>query len=160
MPTVRGFAAVGTALVAVAALGISGCSSNSSSSGSSSTEASTALKTIDISMVDNAYQPATPITVAKGDKVKFVFHNAGKVPHEAVLGDAAAQDAHEQEMMQSGGMGGMGGMNHGATHADSVDVAAGKTASLTHRFDTAGQVIIGCHYPGHFTSMHIPVTVS
>ena len=112
-------------------------------------------------MVDNAYQPASPITVAKGETVKFVFHNAGKLPHEAVMGDMAAQDAHEKEMAQPGGMGGMGhGSDHGAGATSSVDVPAGKTASFTKTFDTTGELTIGCHSPGHYTSMHLPVTVS
>ena len=112
-------------------------------------------------MVDNAYQPASPITATKGETVKFVFHNTGKLPHEAIMGDMAAQDAHEQEMAKSGGMGDMGhGSDHGAGATSSVDVPAGKTASFTKTFDATGELTIGCHYPGHYTSMHLTVTVS
>ncbi|GAC1599514.1 MAG: hypothetical protein NVS3B21_26090 [Acidimicrobiales bacterium] len=112
-------------------------------------------------MVDNAYQPSSPITVAKGETVKFVFHNSGKLPHEAILGDTAAQDAHEQEMAKPGGMGGMEhGSSHGGGATSAVDVPAGKTGSFTKTFDVTGELTIGCHYPGHYSSMHLPVIVS
>ena len=150
------------ALAASVLIVVAGCSSNSS--GSASSSAGAGVRIVDISMVDNAYQPASPITVAKGETVKLVFHNAGKLAHEAILGDMAAQDAHEQEMAKSSGMGGMGGMEHGSAHgagaASAVDVPAGKTASFTRTFDTSGELTIGCHYPGHYASMHLPVTVS
>ncbi|GAC1601104.1 MAG: hypothetical protein NVS3B21_28550 [Acidimicrobiales bacterium] len=112
-------------------------------------------------MVDNAFLTTSPITVTKGQTVKFVFHNTGKLPHEAVMGDMAAQEAHEQEMAKSGGMGGMDhGSTHGSAATSSVDVPAGKTASFTKTFDAAGELMIGCHYPGHYASMHLPVIVS
>lgn len=73
---------------------------------------------------------------------------------------------HEREMAKSGmgHRGHMGGMDHGGNHetgtASSVDVPAGKTAAFTKTFDTTGDLIIGCHYPGHYASMRLPVTVS
>ena len=147
-----------TAVAAVGLLVVAGCSS--SSSGSASSSAAAGGRTVDISMVDNAYQPASPISATKGETVKFVFHNTGNLPHEATLGDMAAQDAHEKEMAKPGGMGGMGGMDHGSGATSSVDVPAGKTASFTKRFDATGELVIGCHYPGHYATMHLPVTVS
>jgi len=146
---------VAVAAAAVIALASAGCSSRPSSG--PSTAGATGQRTINVAMVDNAYQPDTPITVATGDKVKFVFHNTGKLPHEAVLGDIAAQNAHEQEMAKPGGM---GGMDHGQRDAGAIDVPAGRTSSLTYTFAAPGQLIIGCHYPGHYASMHIPVSVS
>lgn len=140
-------------LAAAGLLVVAGCSSSSQNAKS---PAGGNARTVDISMVDNAYQPATPITVAKGETVKFVFHNTGKLPHEAILGDNATQDAHEKEMASPGGM---GGMDHGSSNV-ALDVPAGKTASFTKTFDTTGELIIGCHYPGHYSSMHLPVTVS
>lgn len=149
---------VAAAVAAAGLLVVAGCSSRSSRSASSS--AAAGVRTVDISMVDNAYQPASPISATKGETVKFVFHNNGKLPHEATLGDMAAQDAHENEMAKPGGVGGMGGMGHGAGATSSVDVPAGKSASFTKTFDTTGELVIGCHYPGHYASMHLPVTVS
>lgn len=118
---------VAVAAAAVIALASAGCSSRPSSG--PSTAGATGQRTINVAMVDNAYQPDTPITVATGDKVKFVFHNTGKLPHEAVLGDVAAQNAHEQEMAKPGGM---GGMDHGsATPAPLTSLQAGPPRSPT-----------------------------
>src|SRR5689334_1105145 len=60
-----------------------------------------AARTVDLTMVDIAYQPAT-LSVHRGDRVEFVFHNQGRIPHEAFIGDAAAQAKHEKEMGQDG----------------------------------------------------------
>ena len=66
----------------------------------------------------------------------------GQVVHDAFIGDAAAQDAHEKEMREGHG-------EHGK-EANAVSVKPGKSASLTHTFDKAGQLLIGCHEPGHY----------
>jgi uncharacterized cupredoxin-like copper-binding protein len=106
-------------------------------------------------MVDIGFQPADPVAVAAGTTVKFVFTNTGKVAHEGVIGDQAAQDAHDMEMAQTG----MGGRNmHGPGE---VSVDPGKTAELTYTFSHAGNFLLGCHYPGHYAAgMHIAITVT
>ena len=43
------------------------------------------------------YQPAS-IMVRAGRQVTFAVHNAGKLPHEFILGDRATQLDHEREM--------------------------------------------------------------
>jgi uncharacterized cupredoxin-like copper-binding protein len=40
-------------------------------------------------------------------------------------------------------------------------VAPGKKAALVRTFDQPGQVLIGCHQPGHYTGgMRLTVTVA
>ena len=98
-------------------------------------------RTIDVEMRDIAFEP-TSIDVKAGEKIRFVFTNTGQVTHDAFIGDVAAQDAHENEMR--------GGHRHGKGDA-AVTVKPGKKAQLVHTFDRPGEILIGCHQPGHYT---------
>lgn len=120
-----------------------------------STNAGSVTRAVDVEMRDVAYSP-TEIAVRAGETVRFVFHNKGESVHDAFLGDEAAQAEHEQEMR---GGHGMDGGHHGAN--DAVTVEPGKSGSLTHAFDRAGSLIIGCHEPGHYQAgMKLTLTVS
>ncbi|MEY2453950.1 MAG: hypothetical protein QOD92_3524 [Acidimicrobiaceae bacterium] len=111
-------------------------------------------RTIDIDMRENDFSPAS-VTVASGEQVQFVFHNKGAVVHDAYIGDEHAQMAHEQEMRMSSGDPGHG---HGS---EGVTVEPGKTATLSHTFDTSGNTLIGCHELGHYAlGMRIRVVVT
>ena len=114
----------------------------------------TATRSIAIEMRDNAFSP-DHVSVHDGEKVHFQFHNAGHVTHDAFLGDAAAQDDHEAEMMNGGTS---MGMDHGG--ADAITVAPGDTAALTHTFHTGDKLLIGCHENGHYAGgMKITIDV-
>lgn len=106
-----------------------------------------------IAMFDIGYRPRTPLTFPRRTTVHFVFHNTGTVPHEAVLGDATAQIAHDREMA-----------GHGDGHGLDVPeltVLPGQTGTLTYTFAVAGRLLIGCHYPGHYAAgMRIPITIT
>ena len=119
-----------------------------------------------ISMHDIGFDKTT-LTVTAGTEVVFEFTNTGKVPHDAFIGDHAAQLDHEAEMAAMGsmasmpGMTGMGDMGgHGAgEHA--ITVQPGQTGSLTYTFDEPGTYEIGCHQPGHYAAgMMITVIVT
>ncbi|HWL34645.1 MAG TPA: cupredoxin domain-containing protein [Frankiaceae bacterium] len=112
-----------------------------------------AARTVAVTMKNVAFSPAT-LSVAKGETVTFEFTNEDSVRHDAFVGDAAAQADHEKDMRSGDGHGGHGG-------DDAVTVEPGKTATLTHTFDEAGTVEIGCHEPGHYGGgMKIVVTVT
>ena len=129
---------------------LAACGSDDGSTGAGA--GSNADRTIDVEMRDIAYAPTT-IDIRTGETVRFNFKNTGQVEHDAFIGDAAAQDAHEKEMREGHGDHGKG--------ASAVSVKPGKSASLTHTFDKAGQVIIGCHEPGHYIGgMRITVNVA
>jgi uncharacterized cupredoxin-like copper-binding protein len=114
------------------------------------TTAPSAARVVDVMMSDIKYD-VPQISVKRGETVKFVFHNQGKLVHEAVIGDATMQNAHEQQM---GGM----AMSDSAT---AIAVDPGKTGELTYTFNTAGQLQIGCHQPGHYAAgMKLDVTVA
>ena len=142
-----------TVVLAVVAAACGGGNSHSdehmsaSTSTSGATGAAAGVRTIDVTMVDIGYQP-TALTVHRGDHVEFVFHNQGKIPHDAFIGDEAAQTEHEQAMHDMQGQGG-------------ITVQPGATGSLTYTFDKAGPVEIGCHQPGHYAAgMRVMVTVA
>ena len=97
---------------------------------------------VEVEMRDIAFAPTT-VDVRAGEKVRFVFKNTGQVVHDAFIGDQAAQDAHEKEMRE-------GHADHGSG-SNAVSVKPGKTASLTYTFDRPGQILLGCHQPGHYT---------
>jgi uncharacterized cupredoxin-like copper-binding protein len=99
-------------------------------------------RTIEVEMRDIAFAPTT-VDVQAGEKVRFVFKNTGQVTHDAFIGDQAAQDAHEREMREGHGDHGKG--------SNAVTVAPGKTAQLVYTFDRTGQLLLGCHQPGHYT---------
>ncbi len=109
-------------------------------------------RTVEIEMRDIAFAPSS-IDVRRGEKVRLVFTNTGQVTHDAFLGDQAAQDEHEKDMR--GGHG-----DHGKG-SNAVTVEPGKKRQIVHTFDQPGQLIIGCHQPGHYTGgMKVTVNVA
>ncbi len=118
-----------------------------------STSGAETIRTIDVTMKEFAYEPAS-VSVKAGETVTFVFRNVGQILHDAFLGDETAQADHEHEMRNGGGHHGDGG--------GAVKVNSGETGELTHTFDKAGEaLIIGCHEAGHYgAGMKMTVTVS
>lgn len=152
------FAAAGVlALVATACGGGDDHESMNMEEGSTATSAGGAVtaKTVSVTMIDIAYEPKS-LTVQRGERVEFVFHNQGKIAHDAFIGDPAAQAEHEKEMTESSG-----GMGHTGGDSNAITVDPGNTDTLTHTFDKAGTLEIGCHQPGHYgAGMKIAVTVT
>jgi uncharacterized cupredoxin-like copper-binding protein len=106
------------------------------------------------------YRPSS-IVVRAGRRVTFAVTNAGKLPHEFILGDRATQLDHERQMqtMPADGGGGMGDMHvhsHGAAdHAaegTGLTVPPGQTRRLTWTFHDPGVVLYGCHVLGHWAA--------
>jgi len=82
------------------------------------------------------------ITVRRGEAVRFVAHNGGKLAHEMVLGTLKDLEAHA-EMMRA-----HPGMAHDEPHM--LSVAPGKTGTLGWEFSVPGEFYFGCLVPGHF----------
>lgn len=128
-------------------------SMNMGGSTGSTAAGAAATKTVEITMVDIAYEPKT-LSVKQGERIEFVFQNKGAVMHDAFVGDAAAQAEHEKEMVEG---------KKGADSASdtAITVEPGKTGRLTYTFDKPGTIEIGCHEPGHYTAgMKVLVTVA
>lgn len=120
-------------------------------------------RTIEVDMEDIKYSP-DQVEVQDGETVTFVFHNVGAVPHDAFIGDEAAQDEHEMEMREMDDTGDdmgddMGGHDEG--EEGGITVMPGETGEITHTFHAGDDVMIGCHEPGHYDAgmiMTIDVT--
>jgi len=158
-------------IVGVVALTAAACGSDSNDDDSMT---GSATRDVSIDMVDNAFKPAT-VKVDAGQSVRFVFNNTGAVEHDAFIGDAAAQAAHEEEMNPSDGMSSSSSMSSGDMGSDTtmdsdmgsqddgdgITVKPGETGELTYTFNKPGTVEIGCHEAGHYASgMKITVTAT
>lgn len=106
-------------------------------------DASDADRTVAIVATDEmAFDPST-VTVRAGEVVTFEVTNEGQIPHDFTLGDERTQRAHERAMEEMGA-----DMAHDDPNAMTLD--PGETAAITWRFDEAGEVLYGCHQPGHY----------
>ena len=101
------------------------------------------------------YRPSS-IVVRAGHRVTFAVTNAGKLPHEFILGDRATQLDHERQMqaMPADGDHMMHAHSHGpADHATGgLTVPPGQTRRLTWTFHDPGVVLYGCHVLGHWAA--------
>ena len=109
-------------------------------------------RTIQVQMTDNLLFEPAHFTVQAGETVRFEVTNAGATAHEFLIGDEAAQEGFEMEMS------GSSGMPH-ATDAG-VSVEPGGTETFEYTFGEAGQLLAGCHEPGHYAGgMKATITV-
>lgn len=111
--------------------------------------ASEADRKIEVDANDSLeFDPGT-IEVEVGETVTFVVTNSGDAVHEFVLGNETYQEEHEEEMS-----GGGHGEGHGGSEmedeSNAVSVAPGATEEITWTFTEAGEVLFGCHEPGHY----------
>lgn len=148
--------ALAPAIVLIAAACTGGGSTPSPAAPSASPpaaeSASPAAQRIEVQLTDALKVEPAELTLKAGQPVTFVVTNTGAIQHEFFLGDEAAQNEHEQEMM-SGGM--------AMDEPDGIVLKAGETKELTHTFMTAGTSIAGCHEPGHYGGgMKATITVT
>lgn len=99
----------------------------------------------EIGMFEFGYDPGT-IDIEAGVPVVFRFTNRGKLPHEAMVGDA-----HMQEEFAAAGdhdVGQEGDDHHGNLMATLVQ--PGETKDLVVLIDEPGTWYIACHLIGHY----------
>jgi uncharacterized cupredoxin-like copper-binding protein len=95
--------------------------------------------TVDITIHYSTFEPAD-LAVDPGETVRFVIRNTDPIDHEFILGDARVQRVHEE-----------GTEAHHTPRPGEVSVPAGETVVTTYTFpETSGQLIFGCHLPGHY----------
>jgi uncharacterized cupredoxin-like copper-binding protein len=124
-------------------------------SNDASTRDEAADRVIEVAMTDNAFDP-TSVSVSAGETVTFKFTNNGAAAHDAFIGDAQAQEEHGESMEAGEEMEG-----HNMDGGDALLIEPGDSGELTHTFDEAGEILIGCHQPGHYEAgMKSTVTVS
>lgn len=99
-------------------------------------------KTIKVDMTDAMRFTPSNVTVKRGETVKFVVHNDGKVLHEMVLGTKDAIKEHAELMKKFPEM----------EHADAnmAHVKPGKAGEIVWQFTKPGEFQFACLQPGHF----------
>lgn len=109
-------------------------------------DAADADRVIDIDANDDFSFDPEDIEVEVGETVTFRVTNAGKLPHDFTIGDSDTQDRHDAEMAEMP----MDGM--GADDANAMTMEAGETKDMTWTFTEAGEILMGCHIPGHYAA--------
>lgn len=101
-----------------------------------------AQRTIEVRMSDRMRFSPAEITVRRGESVRFVAVNEGRVVHEMVLGTLDELKEHAALMRK------FPKMEH--DEPNMVDVPPGKSREMAWRFTHPGTFYYGCLEPGHF----------
>lgn len=82
------------------------------------------------------------LSVRRGEQVKFVLRNVGKVEHEFVVDSSDGIAEHRAEMAK----------NPGAPHGDANEIYVDpkKSGELVWKFTKAGTFEFACMLPGHY----------
>ena len=99
-------------------------------------------RTIKVNMADSMRFAPADITVRRGETVRFIVHNAGKVLHEMVLGTEKALAEHAELMKK------FPEMEHADPHM--AHVKPGKSGEIVWQFTRPGEFRFACLQPGHF----------
>ncbi len=95
---------------------------------------SAADRTITVTGIDELKFEPVEIEVEVGETIAFEFRNAGDLPHEFVLGDDEALDAHAHGGDQPNGTG---------------EVPGGGIETIAWTFSEAGELAYECHVDNH-----------
>lgn len=119
--------------------------------GAGATEAD---RTVSVRMFDDMRYEPERFDVDAGDTVRFEVTNSGEVRHEFFVGTTDEHREHADEMRER---------EHAEeAHANpaAVSVEPSETGTLEYTFDEAGELLVGCHEPGHYEAgMVAPITV-
>lgn len=100
------------------------------------------ITTVEIVIKHSRFTPST-LNVELGSQMKFVIVNRDPIDHELIIGDLGVQQRHEEGSEPA----------HGDIPGE-VTVPAGETRQTTYFFPHPvphpGQLLFGCHYPGHY----------
>lgn len=105
-------------------------------------EAKAVRRTIVIRMTDNMRFVPDRIDIKRGETVRLVAENAGKVLHELVIGTAQELEEHAALMKK------FPNMEHDEPWMTHVD--PGKSGEILWNFNRAGNFQFACLLPGHF----------
>lgn len=101
-----------------------------------------ARRVIRIDMADTMRFTPAEITVRRGETVRIVAANTGRVLHELVLGTPEELEQHAALMKQ------FPGMEHEEAHM--THVKPGHSGEIVWQFTTPGEFAFACLMPGHF----------
>ena len=99
-------------------------------------------RTVTIAMGDNMRFSPASVSAKKGETIRFMLKNEGKLKHEMVLGTIAELKEHAALMVKFPQM----------EHADpnQASVEPGKTGELIWQFTKAGTFDFACLQAGHY----------
>jgi uncharacterized cupredoxin-like copper-binding protein len=99
-------------------------------------------RTVRLAMTDAFRFTPADVTVKRGETVRFVVANSGKVLHEMVLGTTEELKAHAELMKKFPEM----------EHADAnmAHVTPGSKGEIVWQFTQAGEYQFACLIPGHY----------
>jgi len=109
-------------------------------------EAADASRVIEVKALDDfTFDPAS-IMIEAGETVTFRVENVGLLDHDFTLGDSETQDEHDAEMVEMAASGDM------AMHDDpnAFGLTSGEVKEMTWHFTETGEILFGCHTPGHY----------
>jgi uncharacterized cupredoxin-like copper-binding protein len=101
-----------------------------------------ATRTIRVEMADTMRFVPADITVRRGETVRLVATNKGRVLHELVLGTADELKKHAEVMKK------FPDMEHDEPHM--AHVKPGKSGEIVWQFTRPGEFQFACLIPGHF----------
>ena len=99
-------------------------------------------RTIKVDMSDGMRFSPAALTITRGQTVRFVLHNSGKLLHEMVLGTPEALKEHAELMKK------FPEMEHAEAHM--AHVKPGATGQIVWQFTKPGTFQFACLLPGHF----------
>ena len=99
-------------------------------------------RTVTVDMNDSMRFSPASIAVKRGEIIRFVVNNSGKIKHEMVIGSESELKEHAQQMAK------FPEMEH--AEPNQVTVTPGKSGTIVWQFDKAGKVEFACLQPGHF----------
>jgi uncharacterized cupredoxin-like copper-binding protein len=137
---VRGAWVAGVLLIAVM---VTGCLADGGSPNASG------VRVIELTMVEPfGYDPSV-VEVRQGETVHFVVRNPTPIAHEMYIGSELEQGTSEAEHRGAS-------PPAGATHLGyGIYVVARGTGTLDYTFSHSGDILIGCHLPGHYAAGHV-----
>jgi len=136
----RGLVAIGTALAASSAFA-HGDEHRDAAYGKPGDLAKVS-RTVEIDMSDAMRFTPSSVTAKRGETIRFVVNNSGKLKHEMVLGSIKELKQHAALMLK------FPEMEHADPNQLSVD--PGKIGELIWQFTRAGRFDFACLQPGHF----------
>jgi uncharacterized cupredoxin-like copper-binding protein len=101
-----------------------------------------ATRTVQVDMSDKMRFSPAQLTVKRGETVRFVVKNSGKVMHEMVIGTMKELKEHADMMRKHPGM------EHDEPYM--AHVKPGANEQMVWQFTKPGEFYYGCLVPGHF----------
>jgi len=105
-------------------------------------DAKSVNRTVEVRMLDTMRFTPDRIEVKRGETIRFVHKNDGKITHEFVIGTKKELEEHAALMQK------FPNMEHDEPYM--AHVAPGKTGEVIWTFNRAGDFDFACLIPGHY----------